>query len=309
MAHERLLITGVTGFVGRAAARYWREEHPGVELWGASDRPRAEGIDAARYARLDLRDAGSVRSFVALCRPTAVLHLAGLLGGADLGTLLAVNAMGTETLYEALAAVELPGLRIVQVGSAAMYGRLAEDELPVTEDQPLRPVTAYAVSKVAQEYVSIAAGYSRGLSIVRARVFNMLGPGQPLELVPMTFVVQLAAVRDGRADRIRAGLLSARRDFVDVRDAVRAFDLMLARGKPGRAYNVGSGEDVSVSEIIEALEGMAGIEAPVEVDRARMRPVDVPRVRADISRAGDELGWRPGIPLETSLRDMWREAG
>ncbi|MBD3367464.1 MAG: NAD-dependent epimerase/dehydratase family protein [Candidatus Eisenbacteria bacterium] len=304
---ERLLITGATGFVGRCAAAHWRERRPDVEVWGTSDRPRTDDYAPERYRQLDLRDGDAMKALVKACRPTRVLHLASLIAGHDLEALLSVNVLGTDRLYEALASAELPNLRIVQVASAAMYGRIGVDELPITEKQPFRPVTAYAVSKVAQEYLAIAAGYAKGLSIVRARAFNMLGPGQPEHLVPMTFVRQVKSVADGDTDRIRVGLTSARRDFVDVRDAVAAFDLMLEKGTAGTAYNVASGTDVSVDEIIREVLDVAGVEARIEVDESRLRPVDVPVVRADITEARRELGWQPKVPLRRSLEDMWRE--
>lgn len=306
MAAERLLITGATGFVGTAAARFWRDRRPDVEVWGTSERPGPGEFAPGRYRRVDIRDADAVRSLVDEVRPTQVLHLASLIAGNDLEAFLAVNVLGTDRLYEALAAVS-PGASVVQVASAAMYGRIHGDELPISEKQPLRPVTAYAVSKVAQEYLSVASGYSRELRIVRARAFNMLGPGQPEQLVPMTFVRQIRDVAEGRADRVRVGLTSARRDFVDVRDAVAAFALMFTQGAPGEAYNIASGRDVSVDEIIDGLFEIAGIRVELEVDQRRLRPVDVPVVRADITKARSELGWEPEIGLRSSLEDMWSE--
>ena len=135
----------------------------------------------------------------------------------------------------------------------------------------------------------------------------MLGPGQPEQLVPMTFVRQIRDVAEGRADRVRVGLTSARRDFVDVRDAVAAFALMFTQGAPGEAYNIASGRDVSVDEIIDGLFEIAGIRVELEVDQRRLRPVDVPVVRADITKARSELGWEPEIGLRSSLEDMWSE--
>ena len=307
MTSDRVLITGATGFVGSAVVQYWAEQRPDVEVWGTSDRPCPRWMSPSRYRQIDLRDAEAVLSLVDESRPTAVVHLASVIAGVDLETYLSVNVVGTDRLYGALAGVCDEPPRVVQIGSAAMYGRVSGDDLPIHEDQPFRPVTEYAVSKVAQEYVAIASGYSRGLPIVRARVFNLLGPGQPEHLVPMTFACQLAAVAEGSTESIRAGLITARRDFVDVRDAARAFDLLLGSGVPGEVYNVGSGSDASVEELIRILIEVSGVEARIDVDEDRLRPVDVPRVLADISKIHEATGWEPRVGLRRSLEDMWRE--
>ena len=307
MPDTRILVTGATGFVGLWTLRRLRDARPDAEVWATSERPDPGDLPAARYRQLDLRDETAVRGLVRDCRPTGVVHLASLIAGADLEAYLSVNVLGTGRLYDALAAEGPADLRIVQVGSAAMYGALKDDELPVREEQALRPVTPYAVSKVAQEYLATSAGLSQGLAIVRARIFNLLGPGQPPGLVPMTFIRQLADVRRGAAERLRVGLVTARRDFVDVRDAVRALDLLLSRGEVGLAYTVASGRDVSVQEIIDELLALTGIEAPVEVEASRLRPVDVPVVRADVSRIADAVGWEPEIGLRESLAAMWSE--
>ena len=306
MTYDRVLVTGATGFVGAWTLRRLRDSHPVTELWATSERPDPGELVCDHYRLVDLRDRSAVRALVDECEPTGVVHLASLIGGADLDAYLDVNVVGTARLYGALSGAGLTDTRIVQVGSAAMYGLIGEGDLPIPEKQPLRPVTAYAVSKVAQEYVALSMSVGTGLPIVLARIFNLLGPGQPADLVPMTFVHQLARVRGGEADRLKVGLVTARRDFVDVRDAVAALDAILESGEAGSVYNVASGRDVSVREVIDELLSVAGIDVPVEVEEARLREHDVPVVRADISRIM-ELGWEPGIGLRESLESMWAE--
>jgi GDP-4-dehydro-6-deoxy-D-mannose reductase len=307
MTYDRVLVTGATGFVGAWTLRHLRESHPVTELWATSERPDPGGLACDHYRKVDLRDRGAVRALVGESRPTGVVHLASLIGGADLDLYLDVNVVGTARLYGALSAAGLTDTRIVQVGSAAMYGVIGDGDLPVPEKQPLRPVTAYAVSKVAQEYVALSMSAGSGLPIALARIFNLLGPGQPEGLVPMTFVRQLAGVREGGADRLNVGLVTARRDFVDVRDAVGALDAILERGEVGSVYNVASGRDVSVREVIDELLSVAGVDVPVEIEDARLREIDVPVMRADISKI-KELGWEPRIGLRESLESMWAEA-
>lgn len=308
MAGDRLLVTGATGFVGLWVLRHWRATHPEVEVWATSERPRPAEIPESTYRRVDLLDADAVGRLVRAVQPTAVIHLAGRIGHAALAELLAVNVVGTENLYAALAQGADESLRIIQASSSAIYGPVSEEELPITEDQPLRPVSPYAISKAAQDMLAEATFRTRGLGIIRARPFNMLGPGQPASLVPMTFIEQLASVRAGRADSLTVGNTSPRRDFVDVRDVVAAFDLLLEKGRPGRAYNVGTGRDASIQELIDALLELTGLDVPVAVDADRVRAVDVPRVCADVSRLVEETGFRPTVPLSRSLEAMWAEA-
>ena len=307
MVNDRLLVTGATGFVGSCVLRHWSSAHPDVEVWATSDRPDPGARATPNYRQLDLRNKDAVRELVRESRPTAVVHLASVISGAELDAYLDVNVLGTAQLYDALARSESEGVRVAQVGSAAMYGAIGSGDLPISEEQPLRPVTAYAVSKAVQENIALLMATPAGLDVIPARVFNLLGPGQPEDLVPMTFVRQLADVKRGAADRLRAGLLTARRDFVDVRDAAAALDLLLAEGEAGLAYNIASGRDVSVGEIINELLSVAATDVPVEVESARLRKTDVPVVRADISRI-TSLGWRPRIPLAESLKAMWAEA-
>jgi len=306
MRPKRLLVTGATGFVGAWVLRHWREAHPELEVWATSELPDPPAIEAAVYRRADIRSRDEVGALVRDCRPSGVVHLASIIGGGGLDALLAVNVVGTANLYGALLE-HAPTAAVVQVGSAAAYGLVKPHELPVTEDQPLRPVSEYALTKAAQDHLAVVTCLSRGLRVVRARVFNMLGPGQPAQLVPATFVRQLVAVRDGLAGKVKAGDVAARRDFVDVRDAVDALDILLERGVPGGAYNVASGRDASVQDVLDALMEVAGVRAPVEVEAARLRLTDVPVVRADVTTMRREFGWQARIPLRRSLEAMWLE--
>ena len=301
----RLLVTGATGFLGRWVLRHWRLTHRGAELWATSEQPRPDDLSADAYRQVDLRDAAAVRELVEECRPTNVLHLAARIVAPELDDLLAVNVEGTRHLYDALCGASLENLCVVQVGSAAMYGPVGEDDLPITEAQPLRAVTPYAVSKARQDELAAEMHERSGLPVIRARVFNMLGPGQGAQLVPMTFVRQFRDIQVGRAREIETGDTSTRRDFVDVRDVAAALDALLQRGRPGAAYNVASGRDVSIREVIDDLQRISGIDAPIVQAPGRLRPHDTPRVQADVSAIAHDAGWRAEIPLATSLSDMW----
>jgi len=241
MSERRLLVTGATGFVGRWVLRHWRAEHPRTRLVATSHLPEPAHLPCDRYARIDLRDREAVRGFVAESRPDAVVHLAGIIASDDLHEQLSINVEATENLYRALLECPHPAdVRVVQVGSAAMYGAVKGEELPISEAKPFRPLTPYGLSKAAQDHLAYMVWRRSRLPIIRARVFNLLGPGQPAQLVPMTFLTQLAGMRGEEGQCLRVGDTSARRDYVDVRDAAAAFDALLERGEGGQAYNVAS---------------------------------------------------------------------
>ena len=306
---QRVLITGATGFVGKWMLKRLRQTRPDAELWAASDIPLPSGAPLFdEYRQVDIRADQAVHALVAECRPTHVCHLAGLVGAANLENCLSVNAIGSANLYDALADAQLePTPRIVQIGSAAVYGPVQPAELPITEEQPLRPVTSYAISKVTQDYVASSAVHSLGLHIVQARVFNIMGPGQPHSLVPMTFIRQFADVRQGKSDRIRVGLTSPRRDFTDIRDITAALNLLLDLGCSGEVYNIGSGDDVSIQEIIDTLMLLNGESVPIEADPNRVKSPAVRCVRADITKLTTATGWKSIFSWRESLEAMWRE--
>jgi len=307
---HRLLVTGATGFIGSWTLHYWREHYPNVEMWATSEKPHPPNLHADEYYQVDLCDLEAIREVVLECQPTQVIHLAGLVGKASLEEHLRVNVAGTENLYNALAETDhLLDIRIVQASTAAIYGLVRPEELPISEDQPLRPITAYGLSKAAQDLLAVAVGHSMGLKIVRACVFNSLGSGQGDSLVPMVFIKQLANIQSGSLKSLKVGNSSTRRDFVDVRDIVAAFDVLLHQGESGQAYNVASGEDISIQEVIDELLGIVGIKMPIEICADRIRSIDVSSVRADISKISGETGWRPRISLRESLEAMCIECG
>ncbi len=306
-SERRLLVTGATGYLGTWTLRHWQANHPDVTVWAASDRPRPSHVSAQHYCQVNLCDLEATQELIAQSRPTHVIHLAGLLRNASLSDYLAVNVVGTDHLYRALADARLrPDPRIVQAGSAAVYGLVRDDELPIGEGQPFRPVSDYALSKACQDQLAAAFAYGDRLPIIRARLFNLLGPGQPEDLVPMAFIGQLKRCAAGLSDRLDVGNTDPRRDFVDVRDVVEAMDLLLEGGQPGEAYNVGCGRDVSIREVIEELLAIADIDVPIVGSADRRRSVEVARVCADVSKIAAAVGWKPRITLRRSLEEMWQ---
>jgi GDP-4-dehydro-6-deoxy-D-mannose reductase len=201
--------------------------------------------------------------------------------------------------------------RVLVVSSADVYGIVAEADLPITEDHPLRPVSPYAASKVAADFLAVQAHLGRGLDTVWARAFNHLGPGQGDSFVASALAARIASNERDGSDEVPVGNLAARRDFTDVRDVVRAYRMLVEHGAAGEAYNVCSGRAVAVHDLAELLLAQAATPMRLVVDPERYRPVDVPVVLGDESRVRQATGWHATIPLAQTLADLlawWRTA-
>jgi GDP-4-dehydro-6-deoxy-D-mannose reductase len=290
----RALITGVSGFVGR---------HLSVHLRAAGD--HVEGCDRADGS-VDIGDLESVRAVLERTRPEVVYHLAGWsdVGGSWAAPVEVFRANAEGTLNVLLACVDAGVERVVAVSSADVYGIVTEDELPIDEDAPLRPVTPYAASKVAADYLALQAWLGSGLQVMRVRAFNHLGPGQTPRFVAPALAERIARNELDGGTVVPIGNLSARRDFTDVRDVVRAYRLLAERGTPGTAYNVCSGVAVSVRELADRLLAMATVPMELKPDPELERPVDVPVLRGDAGRLNRATGWTPEIPLAQTLADL-----
>lgn len=295
----RALVTGAGGFVGAHLVRHLEEQ----------------GDEVVRLERredgVDITDAEAITDAVVAAKPEAVYHLAG---AADVGgswaepraTFLA-NALGTLNVLEAARAAGAE--RVLAVSSADVYGRVSEDELPIREDQPLRPVSPYAASKVAADALAQQAWLGHGLPVIRVRAFNHLGPGQSDRFVAPSLAARIARNERDGGDEVPIGNLTPRRDVTDVRDVVRAYRLLVEAGEPGAVYNICSGHAVSVEHIAKTLLGMAARPMRLVVDPSLQRPVDIPVLVGDNSALRRTTGWEPTIPLEQTLADVltdWR---
>jgi len=204
-----------------------------------------------------------------------------------------------------------PDCRVLVVGSSEQYGKVSPDELPIGEETPFRPLSAYATSKIAQDLLGLQYHLTHGLHVVRARPFNHIGPGQRIGFVAPDFASQIAAIEQGlQPPLIEVGNLAARRDFTDVRDVVRAYVALITQGQPGQVYNIGSGRSHSIQEVLDLLLSLSPFSIEIKQDPKRMRPSEVPEVICDAARIQSDTGWQPEIPFHESLReilDYWRE--
>lgn len=291
-----LLVTGHTGFVGRAV-RDMLERDPQRLRWRLATLP--DGFDIRSPALADR---------VSDIRPHAVLHLAGLtsVGGsfADPRLYFDVNFNGTWNLLESLRAASFDG-RVLFVSSGDCYGRVAEQDLPVRETQPLRPRSPYAVSKIAAESLCYQWAQTERLDAVLTRSFNHVGPGQDVRFAVASFAQQVARIVNGvRPPRILTGNLDVTRDLTDVRDVVTAYLTLLEKGRTGEIYNVGSGRETRMSDVLDALVALAGVTADVVTDPARVRSDEQRRAVADVRKIAADTGWSASTPLATTLADM-----
>ncbi len=312
----RSLITGITGFVGSHLAEHLVAQ--GAEVFGTARwRSNTSNIDhlgrRIGLVECDIRDGASVKQVILDVRPDEIYHLAAQsfvpTSWRAPSETLETNIVGEVHLLEAVRGLGT-NPRIHIAGSSEEYGMVYDNELPVTEANPLRPLSPYAVSKVGQDLLGYQYFMSYGLPIIRTRAFNHTGPRRGSVFVTSNFAKQLADIEKERQEPvIRVGNLQARRDFSDVRDIVRGYVLALRQGEPGEVYNLCSGRARTIREVLDVLLGLSHVEVTVALDPARMRPSDVPVLQGDYGKLRARTGWEPQIPFEQTARDLldyWR---
>jgi len=314
----RVLITGFTGFVGSHLADHLLErgdcEIYGLYRW----RSRMENVNhllgRVHLIEGDIADASGMRRALEISRPDWVFHLAAQsfvpTSWTSPNETLDVNVRGQINLFEGLRQLSL-NPRIQIACSSEEYGLVHADELPIREENPLRPLSPYAVSKVTQDVLAYQYHQSYGIDTVRTRGFNHTGPRRGHVFVCSNFAHQVASIEAGLQDAvIRVGNLDARRDFTDVRDMARGYVLALEKGEPGGCYNICQGKAHRIGDVLDMLLDMARLEVSVEEDPERMRPSDVPVLLGSADRFRERTGWEPRIPFEQTLRDLldyWRD--
>lgn len=311
----RILVTGASGFVGGHLIDHLKQEgfseifcliHKRKPL----PKSRFKGTTCLSG---DLRDPLSLRRVLKRARPTWIFHLAGQASVAaswsDPQITFNDNALAQLNLFEAVRALKLNPWILVACSSDE-YGHVEQDELPVSEENPLRPLSPYAVSKVTQDLMAYQYFRSYGMHVVRTRAFNHTGPGRPPLYAISGFAKQIVSIEKGRQPAVlKVGNLDVRRDYLDVRDMVRAYVLALKFGHPGEVYNICSGRSQSMRKILETLLELTDIPIEIKQDPARFRPSDLPVIYGNAARFKSLTGWRPLIPFTKTLQDLleyWR---
>jgi len=313
----RTLITGVAGFVGRhlahELAKDEREELNGtdhVDL-GDSDADGVLRCHLKSHRPLDVVNFEQVRGCILETKPDRIVHLAAQASGSESirrpAETYRVNAIGALNVLEA-ARMEAPGATVLLVGSADIYGSGAPGQ-KLREDAPIRPMNAYALSKAAQDSLGELYALSYGLPVIRTRTFSHTGPGQNPRFALAGWADQLARIHAGLvAAEIKVGNLEGVRDYGDVRDVVRAYRLLLERGAPGEAYNVCTGHGHIMRRLLDSLCAIAGFKPTIVQDPARVRTKDSDFLVGDPGKLEARTGWRPEIPIEKTLEDLYRDA-
>ncbi len=310
----RIMITGVTGFVADHFLAYINEHEPGSIVLGLAR--HTDGFDATKYPNLninvqqvDLLNRELVGYVLRNFSPEYILHLASV-SSVALSWQAPLESFVNNTNIFLNVVEEMRTLkskcRILSIGSSEEYGDVTEAELPLTEEHSLKPVSPYAVARVSQELLSVIYAKGYNLDIVISRSFNHIGPGQKDKFVISSFAKQLVqlAASNNAEKKIITGNLEIIRDFLDVRDVVKAYYLLLKKGKSGEIYNICSGRGIVLKDVITKMSEVLGINIAVEVNPKLIRPNENKKVTGSYKKLNTELGWKPELTLEDSIKDL-----
>ncbi len=310
---KHALVIGGTGFVGR----YLIDEIRLNTDWAISSTVSGHKPTASTpypTYKLDILSVGEISDLLQTLKPDFIFHLAAQssvgLSWKNPDLTIDTNIKGSLNILEAVKNCSWRP-RLLLVGSGEEYGTLLPDELPIKESTRTHPNSVYALTKLCQNYLGDMYAKAYDMDIVMARPFNHIGPGQNDTFVVSDFCKQVAEIEENLCQPIlRVGNLTAKRDFTDVRDVVRAYTLLIQFGQKGESYNIGSGNSISIHDVLQKLLSISAAKISVIKDSAKFRPVDTPIVQVDISKITETCGWLPSISLETSLSDTlsyWRK--
>lgn len=311
---RKVLITGIAGFAGSHLAERLLSRY---EVWGLHIDANLSNLAGMRELHLlecDMTDYGKLRAVVEKLKPHSVYHLAGQsipsFSFSHPGETLKTNIFSTLNLFEAITECS-PDTVILNIGSGDEYGDVQEGDLPVSEKTELRPLNPYAVSKVTQDLLAFQYWKSKGLKAVRARPFNHIGPRQSESFVTAEFARRIAEIESGAAAEktLMVGNLEVAKDFLDVRDVVAAYELLVEKGAPGEVYNICSGRAYLIKDIAEKLIALSTEKIEIVRDPSKKRPTDTLAIYGDNARMR-ALGWEPRHTLDETLKtllDYWRE--
>ncbi len=309
----KVLITGITGMVGSHLAEYFLSTFPEIEVHGLvrwrSPLQNIKGIlPQIKLHQGDLRDLNSLVVMLRNVKPDRIHHLAAqsyvdmsFVAPADT---LNSNIIGTCNLLDAIRIVGI-NPRVHICSSSEVYGQVRPEEVPITEQAPLRPASPYAVSKVGEDMIACQYGLSYKLDLVRTRMFTHTGPRRGDVFAESSFARQIAEIEARKkSGPVLVGNLDSVRTLADVRDAVRAYKLLLDHCPSGEVYNIGGSETMTVGDILETLKSLARVPIEHKVDPKRLRPSDVTLQIPDSGKFHKATNWKPQIPARQTLSDL-----
>lgn len=313
---KRMLITGFSGFVSRHFLNYLVENNLSYEVLGVDVNPPKFAMEdyaptlAMSFEQVNLLDKEAVEDMIATFRPDYILHLASFSSVAYSWQHPADCFMNNTSIFlnvtEALRKHDLCDCRLLSVGSSEEYGDVKKEELPLQEDMPLVPVNPYAVARVSQEMMAKVLADSFGMQIMLTRSFNHMGPFQDERFVIPSFVRRILDIAESgaKSGEIETGDTSIVRDFVDVRDVVRAYYRLLLDGKAGEVYNICGEKGVSLAEVVDQIADIVGVSVTTCVNPDFVRPGDNQVVIGSAEKIRQDIGWTAEIPLRQTLMDM-----
>ncbi len=305
----KALITGICGFVGGHLTRLLLSK--GYEVAGLDLGERGSAVDLGtkdvKIFKGDLRDEDVVSRAITRFEPDTVFHLAAQssvkLSFENPFETFSANLIATLVLLETLSKFDAP-VKTLVISSSEVYGRLKPEECPVTEDHPLRPINPYAVSKASVDLLAHQYFMAYKMPVYIARAFSHSGPGQKTVAVLSDWAFQIAKIDIGLAPpQLKVGNTSVQRDYTDVRDVVKAYLDIVEKGKPGTPYNVCSGRGYKLSDLLDKYRSLIKKDVEIKSDKSRMRPVDIPILIGSYEKLSTDTGWKPTIPIETTLSD------
>lgn len=313
---KKIMITGFSGFVSRHFLDYLYKEKLTYDILGIDINPPKMSLEKYRnqlsvhFKEMNLLDREALNDVIQEFRPDYILHLASF-SSVAYSWKYPVECFNNNTqiflnLTESLRQNDLINCRLLSVGSSEEYGNVTEVQLPLREDMHLNPVSPYAVARVSQELMSKVLVEGFNMNIILTRSFNHIGPYQDTRFVIPSFIRRILDVADNKEVRgiIETGDTSIVRDFLDVRDVVRAYYLLLMEGTPGEIYNICSGQGIVLEDIISQIADLLSVEIETKINPDFVRPGDNTKIVGSYEKIKNELKWEPIIPLNQTLRDM-----
>jgi GDP-4-dehydro-6-deoxy-D-mannose reductase len=311
---KNYLITGFSGFVSRYFFEYLHQIQEKANIFGVDiaepsfDFKCYSNINT-KFSKVDLLDKNKVREIMLRSQPDFILHLASF-SSVALSWQKPVLSFNNNTniFLTLLEAVRETGIKckVLSVGSSEEYGIVKNEDVPLSESVQLNPISPYAVARVSQELLSKIYIDGYGLNIIMTRSFNHIGPWQKEVFAVSSFAKQMVKIKKENRNKgvLRVGNFDIVRDFLDVRDVVKAYYLLLQKGKRGEIYNVCAGRGIALKELINCIADYLRIKVELKVDQSLIRPNDNPVIIGNNKKIRDELGWHPEIPLKKSIADI-----